>query len=54
VIAHRLSTVRNADQILVVEDGRVVQRGTHAQLLAAGGLYAELHRTQFLDDRPVA
>jgi ATP-binding cassette subfamily B protein len=54
VIAHRLSTVRNADQILVVEDGRVVQRGTHAQLLAGGGLYAELYRTQFLDDRPVA
>jgi ATP-binding cassette subfamily B protein len=54
VIAHRLSTVRNADQILVVEDGRVVQRGTHAQLLAVGGLYAELYRTQFLDDRPVA
>ncbi|MDM7829963.1 ABC transporter ATP-binding protein [Cellulomonas edaphi] len=47
VIAHRLSTVRKADSIVVVEDGRVVQQGTHAELLAAGGLYAELYRTQF-------
>jgi ATP-binding cassette subfamily B protein len=50
VIAHRLSTVRRAHQILVVEDGQIVQRGTHAQLLAAGGLYADLYRTQFTDD----
>lgn len=47
VIAHRLSTVRDADQILVLEDGRVVQRGRHEELLAAGGLYSELYRTQF-------
>ncbi|MFH8787768.1 ABC transporter ATP-binding protein [Streptomyces roseoverticillatus] len=47
VIAHRLSTVRAADLILVVEDGRVVERGTHSELLAAGGRYEELHRTQF-------
>ncbi|MEV7203356.1 ABC transporter ATP-binding protein [Streptomyces griseoluteus] len=47
VIAHRLSTVRAADQILVVEAGRIVERGTHDQLLAAGGRYAELYRTQF-------
>jgi ATP-binding cassette subfamily B protein len=53
VIAHRLSTVRQADQILVVDDGRVVQRGTHASLLADGGLYADLYRTQFIDDLPV-
>ncbi|HEU4911334.1 MAG TPA: ABC transporter ATP-binding protein [Actinomycetes bacterium] len=47
VIAHRLSTVREADQILVVDHGRVVERGRHLDLLAAGGLYAELYRTQF-------
>ncbi|MFI7498590.1 ABC transporter ATP-binding protein [Streptomyces sp. NPDC049687] len=47
VIAHRLSTVRAADQILVVESGRIVERGTHETLLAAGGRYAELYRTQF-------
>ena len=47
VIAHRLSTVRNADLILVVDDGRVVQSGSHASLLAAGGLYADLYETQF-------
>jgi ATP-binding cassette, subfamily B, bacterial len=47
VIAHRLSTVRDADQILVIDDGRVVERGTHDQLLAQGKLYAELYRTQF-------
>ncbi len=47
VIAHRLSTVREADLILVVSGGRIVQRGTHATLIAAGGLYADLYRTQF-------
>jgi ATP-binding cassette, subfamily B, bacterial len=47
VIAHRLSTVRNADLILVVDDGRVVQSGTHADLLTQGGLYADLYETQF-------
>jgi ATP-binding cassette subfamily B protein len=47
VIAHRLSTVREAAQILVIDGGRVVETGTHAELLAAGGLYAELYRTQF-------
>ncbi len=51
VIAHRLSTVRNADLILVLDDGRVVQQGTHADLLAAGGLYATLHATQFREGR---
>ncbi|WP_326733510.1 ABC transporter ATP-binding protein [Streptomyces sp. NBC_01022] len=47
VIAHRLSTVRAADLILVVEEGRVVERGTHTELLAVGGRYEELYRTQF-------
>jgi ATP-binding cassette subfamily B protein len=47
VIAHRLSTVRDADLILVVDDGRITERGTHAELLAADGLYADLYRTQF-------
>jgi len=47
VIAHRLSTIRSADQILVIDGGRVVQSGRHAELIAAGGLYAELYRTQF-------
>ncbi|TDQ45513.1 ABC transporter ATP-binding protein [Actinorugispora endophytica] len=53
VIAHRLSTIRAADLILVVEEGRIVERGTHTDLLAAGGRYAELHRTQF-DQAPAA
>ena len=49
VIAHRLSTVRRADAILVIDDGRIVERGTHASLLAADGLYASLYRTQFTE-----
>ncbi|HEX7131255.1 MAG TPA: ABC transporter ATP-binding protein, partial [Iamia sp.] len=49
VVAHRLSTIRQADSIAVVEDGRIVEQGTHLQLLAHGGRYAELYRTQ-LDD----
>ncbi|MCK9868872.1 ABC transporter ATP-binding protein/permease [Nocardiopsis dassonvillei] len=54
VIAHRLSTVRAADAILVVEAGRIVERGTHAELLARGGRYAELYRTQFAADDSAA
>ena len=50
VIAHRLSTITAADQILVVEDGRIVERGHHADLLAAGGLYADLYHTLVRDD----
>ncbi|HYS03902.1 MAG TPA: ABC transporter transmembrane domain-containing protein [Candidatus Dormibacteraeota bacterium] len=52
VIAHRLSTVRRADVILVLDEGRLVERGTHPELLARKGLYARLHALQFRDDRP--
>ncbi|WP_028660787.1 ABC transporter transmembrane domain-containing protein [Nocardioides insulae] len=54
VIAHRLSTVRHADLILVVDQGRVVQSGTHVDLLATGGTYADLYATQFAPGTPAA
>jgi subfamily B ATP-binding cassette protein MsbA len=47
VIAHRLATIEHADQVLVLDHGRLVEQGTHAELLARGGLYAHLHRSQF-------
>ena len=47
VIAHRLSTIRNADVILVLRDGDIVEKGTHTELLARGGYYAELYNSQF-------
>ena len=47
VIAHRLATVRKADRIVVLEDGQIVEQGTHAQLADAGGLYARLASLQF-------
>jgi ATP-binding cassette, subfamily B, bacterial len=53
VIAHRLSTIREADQILVIDDGRIRERGRHDELLSAGGLYADLYRTQFARQEPV-
>ena len=53
VIAHRLSTIREADQILVIDAGQIHEHGTHDELLAAGGLYAELYHTQFARQEPV-
>ena len=50
VIAHRLSTIEHADQVLVMDDGRLVEQGTHAELLARDGAYARLHRLQFRDN----
>ena len=47
VVAHRLSTVKNADEILVLTDGEITERGSHEQLIEQGGLYAELYRYQF-------
>jgi ATP-binding cassette subfamily B protein len=50
VIAHRISTVKTMDQIIVIEDGRIVERGTHATLVAQGGMYADMYRRQLLTD----
>jgi ATP-binding cassette, subfamily B, bacterial len=52
VIAHRLSTVVDADLIVVLEAGEIVERGAHLELMATGGLYAELARTQFVTTGP--
>ena len=54
IVSHRISTVRNADQILVLEDGRIAERGTHDTLVAHGGLYADLYRKQLLEEELAA
>ena len=50
LISHRVSTVKDADEIIVLERAQIVERGTHAQLLARDGYYAELHRKQLLEE----
>ena len=54
IVSHRISTVRDADLILVLDDGRIVERGTHQQLILSGGLYAELHKKQLLEEELAA
>jgi len=54
IVSHRISTVRHADQILVLDGGRVAERGTHDELVALGGMYAELHRKQLLEEELAA
>src|SRR5205823_7441943 len=50
VVAHRISTVKDADEILVLDDGRIAERGTHRELLERGGLYAAMYRRQLLEE----
>ena len=54
LVSHRVSTVRHADQILVLDDGRIVERGTHDELAAREGLYPALHRKQLLEQELAA
>jgi ATP-binding cassette subfamily B protein len=54
IVSHRISTVRDADQILVLDQGGIVEQGSHAELLEHDGLYAELHRKQLLEEELAA
>jgi len=54
LVSHRISTVKDADLILVLDQGRILERGTHAQLTAAGGIYADLHQRQLLEEELAA
>jgi ATP-binding cassette, subfamily B, multidrug efflux pump len=54
IVSHRVSTVRHADLILVLDRGRIVERGTHDELIRVGGLYAELHKKQLLEEELAA
>jgi len=54
IVSHRISTVRDADQILVLDGGRIAERGTHDELIGKGGLYAELHEKQLLEEELAA
>jgi ATP-binding cassette subfamily B protein len=54
IVSHRVSTIRHADQILVLDRGRIVERGTHDELIRGAGLYAELHKKQLLEEELAA
>jgi ATP-binding cassette subfamily B protein len=54
IVSHRISTVRDADQILVLDRGRIVERGRHDELVVQNGVYAELHRKQLLEEELAA
>jgi ATP-binding cassette subfamily B protein len=54
IVSHRVSTVRDADLILVINDGRIVERGSHDELIRGAGLYAELHKKQLLEEELAA